>query len=86
LDSLYVEYGTGERELYDLKDDPFQLANRIDDVDPALLAALENRLAALASCAADGCRRLEDLPLPEPRALPGAGLHATAQDAGVHVD
>jgi N-acetylglucosamine-6-sulfatase len=86
LGSLYVEYGTGERELYDLKADPFQLANRIDDVDPALLAALEDRLAALASCAADGCRRLEDLPLPEPGALPGAGLHATAQDAGVHVD
>jgi N-acetylglucosamine-6-sulfatase len=85
-DSLYVEYGTGERELYDLKADPFQLANRIDDVDPALLVALEDRLAALASCAADGCRRLEDLPLPEPGALPGAGLQATAQDAGVHVD
>jgi hypothetical protein len=43
-------------------------------------------LAALASCAADQCRRLEDLPLPGPRALPSTGLHATAEEAGVHVD
>jgi N-acetylglucosamine-6-sulfatase len=85
-DSLYVEYGSGERELYDLKADPFQLANRIDDIDPALLAALEERLAALARCTADECRRLEDLPLPELRPLPDSGLHATAEDAGVHVE
>jgi N-acetylglucosamine-6-sulfatase len=85
-DSLYVEYGTGERELYDLRSDPFQLANRIGDADPVLLAVMEERLAALATCTADECRRLEDLPWPEPRALPGTGLHATAEDAGVHVD
>ena len=85
-DSLYVEYGTGERELYDLQADPFQLANRIDDADPAFLAVLEERLAALGTCTADECRRLEDLPLPEPRALPATDLLATAKDAGIHVD
>jgi arylsulfatase A-like enzyme len=85
-DVAYVEYGTGERELYDLRADPYQLDNRIDKADPALLAALEERLSALARCTADECRRLEDLPLPEPRPLPGADLHVTAQDAGVHVD
>jgi N-acetylglucosamine-6-sulfatase len=85
-DSVYVEYGTGERELYDLQADPFQLDNRIDEADPALLAALEERVSALARCTADECRRLEDLPPPEPRALPATGLHATAEDAGVHVD
>jgi N-acetylglucosamine-6-sulfatase len=84
--SLYVEYGTGERELYDLRSDPFQLANRIDDASPALLAAMSERLSALAGCAAGECRRLEDLPLPELRPLPGADLHAIAEDAGVHVD
>ena len=36
----YVEYGTGERELYDLARDPYQLDNLIEDADPALLAAL----------------------------------------------
>jgi N-acetylglucosamine-6-sulfatase len=85
-DSLYVEYGTGERELYDLLADPFQLDNRIDDADPALLAVFEERLAALATCAGDACRQLEDLPLPEPRAEPSPDLHATAEDAGVRVD
>jgi arylsulfatase A-like enzyme len=85
-DSLYVEYDTGERELYDLRADPFQLANGIDDADPALLAAMSERLSALASCVADLCRSLEDLPLPEPRVTPATGLHVTAEDAGVHVD
>src|SRR5919106_6833688 len=46
-DSIYVEYGTGERELYDLLADPFQLDNRIDEADPVLLATLEERLSAL---------------------------------------
>jgi N-acetylglucosamine-6-sulfatase len=86
-DSIYVEYGTGERELYDLRADPFQLDNRIDQTDPALLAVLEERLAALAVCAAGECRRLEDLPLPDPGAQPAdAALHATAESAGVRVD
>jgi N-acetylglucosamine-6-sulfatase len=85
-DSVYVEYGTGERELYDLLADPFQLDNMIRDADPAFVALMAERLTALASCAADACRRLEDLPLPGPRAQPSAGLHATAEDAGIHVE
>jgi N-acetylglucosamine-6-sulfatase len=63
-DLTYVEYGTSERELYDLRADPFQLENRIDDADPALVATLAERLAALEGCAGEECRRLEDLPLP----------------------
>jgi N-acetylglucosamine-6-sulfatase len=60
----YVEYGTGERELYDLARDPHQLDNRFETADPALIAVLSDRLEALASCAAAACRRLEDLPVP----------------------
>jgi N-acetylglucosamine-6-sulfatase len=30
-DWVYIEYGTGEREYYDLAADPFQLTNRIND-------------------------------------------------------
>ena len=85
-DMMYVEYGSGERELYDLRADPFQIDNTVGDADPALVAALSERLAALARCTADECRRLEDLPLPELRPLPDSGLHATAEDAGVHVE
>jgi len=64
-DWTYVEYGTGERELYDLARDPHQLENVAESADPALVAALSERLAALARCAAAECRRLEDLaPVP----------------------
>jgi N-acetylglucosamine-6-sulfatase len=58
----YVEYGTGERELYDLARDPHQLENVVETADPALVAALEARLAELRTCAGAECRRLEDLP------------------------
>ncbi len=59
----YVEYGTGERELYDLARDPHQLDNVVETADPALVAALAARLAELRTCAGAECRRLEDLPL-----------------------
>jgi N-acetylglucosamine-6-sulfatase len=83
-DMLYVEYGSGERELYDLLADPHQLDNVIPDADPALVAIFSERLEALAGCAAEACRELEDLPLPGAR--PDTGVHATAEDAGVHVE
>ena len=57
----YVEYGTGERELYDLARDPHQLDNVVETADPALVAALAARLAELRTCAGVECRRLEDL-------------------------
>ena len=59
----YVEYGTGERELYDLARDPHQLDNVVESADPALVAALAARLAELRTCHGAECRRLEDLPL-----------------------
>ncbi|HEX5145898.1 MAG TPA: sulfatase [Conexibacter sp.] len=49
-DALYVEYADGERELYDLASDPFELRNLADDAAPALLSALHERLTALATC------------------------------------
>jgi N-acetylglucosamine-6-sulfatase len=60
---IYVEYGTGERELYDLALDPHQIANVVDTADPALVAALAARLDELRLCAGAHCRRLEDAPL-----------------------
>jgi len=67
----YVEYGTGERELYDLEADPYQLENIADRSPPDLLEALAERLAELKNCAAEDCRMLEDLPV-EPDAMPVA--------------
>jgi arylsulfatase A-like enzyme len=63
----YVRYATGEEELYDLHADPHQLQNIAATADPALLHELGERAAALANCAADECRTLEDLPLDRTR-------------------
>jgi N-acetylglucosamine-6-sulfatase len=63
----YVEYGTGERELYDLDADPTELTNIYDSASPALVSSLSSRLDALKSCAgadtsAASCRTAEDGP------------------------
>jgi arylsulfatase A-like enzyme len=60
---LYVEYVTGERELYDLRVDPYELDNVAGDVDSALLEEVSRRLTALAACAAATCRAAEDAQL-----------------------
>lgn len=59
----YVEWMSGDRELYDLRADPYQLQNRIATADPALVRLLAARLADLARCSAAGCRRVEDQPV-----------------------
>ena len=55
----YVEYVTGEVELYDLSNDPHQLNNKSAEADRSLLAALSGQLAQLKSCAASTCRDIE---------------------------
>jgi arylsulfatase A-like enzyme len=55
----YVEYPDGERELYDLKQDPYELNNLAGTADPGLLAGFAAWLKTLKSCAADGCRAAE---------------------------
>ena len=57
---LYVEYGDGERELYDLQTDPYALQNEAATADPMLLAELSASLAALQDCAGSTCRDAED--------------------------
>jgi arylsulfatase A-like enzyme len=51
----YVEYATGERELYDLNDDPYEADNLAASADPSELAALSERLARLRQCRAAAC-------------------------------
>jgi arylsulfatase A-like enzyme len=74
----YIEYGTGERELYDLRRDPHQLANLAATADAALIEALSARLAELRNCASINCRELEDLPV-EPAATPVAASEEAAK-------
>ncbi len=57
---LYVEYGNSERELYDLRKDPYELDNRYDAADPELPRRLRGQLAALRGCAGADCRAAED--------------------------
>ena len=56
---FYVEYDTGERELYDMVDDPYQLENYYDTADPDRITGLERKLDALRDCAGDACREAE---------------------------
>ena len=55
-DWLYVEYADGERELYDLRNDPFEMHNVVDSTDPQTVAELHAQLIALSACAGDSCR------------------------------
>jgi hypothetical protein len=61
---LYVEYATGERELYDTSTDPDELHNLVSTADPALLRTLAARVKALSTCKAAACRRIEAQPVP----------------------
>ncbi len=54
---VYAEYTSGERELYDLRRDPYQLASKhADPAYAAVRAQLAARLARLRSCAGATCR------------------------------
>jgi arylsulfatase A-like enzyme len=55
----YVEHATGEKELYDLREDPRQMRSVHESADRALLEGLERRLESLRDCAGDGCRAAE---------------------------
>jgi arylsulfatase A-like enzyme len=55
----YVELASGERELYDLDADPWELRN-VARGYPGVRAILASRLAALRSCAAAGYRAAEN--------------------------
>lgn len=46
-----MAYGTGEREVFDLRNDPDELTNLRDRVDPAWLTRLFRMARALGSCA-----------------------------------
>ena len=53
---VYVEYVTGETELYDLQNDPYQLTSLHATASNSVVAPLKSRLNALRNCAGEGCR------------------------------
>jgi hypothetical protein len=58
-DHMFIEYDTGEHELYDLNADPFQLDSIPQAVNPQLYSTLQTRLDALRSCKSAVCRAHE---------------------------
>lgn len=59
----YVQYGTGERELYDLRHDPDEIHN-LAGTRPALEHRLAHQIGLLRRCGGRGCRRTEDAAVP----------------------
>lgn len=64
----FVEYGTGEREVYDLRRDPDEAVNLRNQIPHAWLNQLSGIVHNLGRCAAGTCRQLEAV---EPPPLPG---------------
>ena len=60
----YVEYGTGEREVYDLVHDGDERSNVATRMKPAWLARMSSLARALGACSGDRCRELEASPPP----------------------
>lgn len=71
LEYLYVEWDTGEYELYDRFNDPFELENIYYSASPELRFHLSTWLNQLSSCSASGCSALED------------GFYLSGRDRGV---
>ena len=51
----YVEYSTGERELYDVATDPYELQNLASRASPTTLAAWHRYVAPLVDCHGHAC-------------------------------
>jgi N-acetylglucosamine-6-sulfatase len=61
---IYAEYDTGERELYDLQNDPYELQSLHTDPGYApVQAALANLLNVVRACAGPSCTQLPALKL-----------------------
>jgi N-acetylglucosamine-6-sulfatase len=58
----YVEYQTGDKELYDLESDPYETESIHKSADPSLVEDLKARLEALRSCSGKRCWEAEDAP------------------------
>src|SRR5262249_31688587 len=85
---VYANYGTGERELYDLRRDPFELQNAAGNPAYATVeSSLHRLLGGLADCAGTSCRSAPALHLTpsgcSSAAVTGPGA---AQEATFYLD
>ena len=53
----YTEIESGEKELYDMGNDPYQVSSLHRRADPALMASLSARLAQITGCRRATCRQ-----------------------------
>ena len=60
---MYAEYLNGERELYDLKQDPYELNNIASTADPNLMSQFSAWLKAFIKCSGASCRAAENIGL-----------------------
>ena len=56
-DFLYVEYADGEKEYYDLKTDPYELDNIVDQLNPAELTLLHRSCSPSSAATANPSAR-----------------------------
>jgi arylsulfatase A-like enzyme len=63
-DFKFVEYDTGEREVYDLHADPDETNNLRNRLPPSWLNSLSGIVHGLGNCAGATCRQLEAQPVP----------------------
>lgn len=73
---LYVEYVTGERELYNRYTDPDEMRNVIAKEDPSVITQLSAQLNALKACSGTTCRVADSMPVPASKPLSEAGTTA----------
>jgi N-acetylglucosamine-6-sulfatase len=56
---LYVEYGNGDLELYDLIKDPYELENIANSADPSLLKKFSVWLRDMSTCSGVSCQLID---------------------------
>jgi len=56
---IYVVYGDGEKELYDLKNDPYELRNIVASADRKLVSQFDAWLSEYRKCAGAKCREID---------------------------
>jgi arylsulfatase A-like enzyme len=66
-DALYVEYGTNETELYDLRTDPYELDNLWKLAPRSVLDGFRTYLHNLQDCSGAACLSAESAPAPPVR-------------------
>ncbi|HRJ74575.1 MAG TPA: sulfatase [Anaerolineales bacterium] len=57
---IYIEYENGEKEFYDLIQDPYQLENKVSNLNHDTVNWLQEQLQILQFCVAKECRYAED--------------------------